>query len=237
MPYVKTKALIMGKKPVKEHDKLLTLLLEDGRRIEAKIRKARDTASKWGSVTEPVSLVEVEVYDRAGRYTITGINIEKYYGGLDYNRMVAQEFVCEVIDKTTAYSFAENELFDLACRTFDALVSSFVPIVIASFMQEILAILGYPMHVSSCLFCADEITTDAYFDVSTGSVVCPKCKTENCIRFPLSAVSAVKELESKGFQADLPDKMCKGLIQLELRIIAARFETNLSTSLHLLAIC
>lgn len=237
MPYIKTKALIIGKKLHKEHDKNLLLLLEDGRKIEAKIRKARDTSAKWGAVTEPVSCVEVDVYERAARFTITGIDIVKFYGQSLYKLMVAQEFICEVVDKTTPYSHPEEELFDTAIKALDALETSDLGTTIAWFLFEILRINGYPLHVDTCVSCGASIDADACFDLSTGSAVCRSCKTANSINFPYTAVQAVRKLECDECNADIPQKMALGLIKLELRILTARFETNLGTSLHVLSLC
>jgi DNA repair protein RecO len=232
MPYIKTKALIIGKKLHKEHDKNLSLLLEDGRRIEAKIRKARDTTAKWGSVTEPVSNVEVDIYDRAGKYTITGIENIKYYSQASYSLMVAQEFVCEAIEKTTAYAHPEDGLFDTALSALDAIENGKARIAVVWFLLELLQIHGYPVHVHSCLFCGAKIDSDCHFDVSTGSTVCKSCRTANCISFPMSAVKAVIELENNGLKAELPEKMARGLTKLMTRILSARFDANLATSLH-----
>ncbi|NTU61098.1 MAG: DNA repair protein RecO [Caldiserica bacterium] len=237
MPYIKTKALIIGKKLHKEHDKNLLLLLEDGRKIEAKIRKARDTSAKWGAITEPVSYVEVDVYDRAGRYTVTGIDIVKYFGQSSYKLMVAQDFICEVLDRTTPYTQAEEELFEVALKAFDALEKFDLGTTIAWFLLEILRINGYPLHVETCVACGAEILNDACFDVATGSAVCRCCKTANSINFPYAAVQAVRNLGCEGCTADIPQKMALGLIKLELRILMARFETNLATSLHVLSLC
>lgn len=237
MPYIKTKALIIGKKLHKEHDKNLLLLLEDGRKIEAKIRKARDTSAKWGAITEPVSCVEVDVYERAARFTITGIDIIKFYGQSSYKLMVAQEFICEVIDKTTPYSHSEEELFGTAVKALDALEISDLGTTIAWFLFEILRVNGYPLHVDTCVSCGANIETDACFDVATGSTVCRGCRTATSINFPYTAVSAVRKLEIEECKADIPKKMIQGLIKLELRILSARFDTNLRTSLHVLSLC
>jgi DNA repair protein RecO len=236
MPYIKTKALIIGKMPYKEHDKTLKLLLEDGRRIEAKIRKARDTGTKWGAVTEPVALIEVEIYERAGRFTITGISIDKFYESKDYASMVAQDFVAEIIEKTTPYGFCEEEIFGIAVTTFDDLERFDKLTTCARFLLETLRVHGYNLNVSSCSGCGTGIESDCHFDLATGSTVCKNCLTAYSIRFPMTAVEAVKKLEENGASVTLHPQMSKGLIELMLRIVSARFDAKINTSLHLKAI-
>ncbi len=236
MPYIKTKALIIGKMPYKEHDKTLKLLLEDGRRIEAKIRKARDTGSKWGAVTEPVALIEVEVYERAGRFTITGISIDKFYQSKDYPSMVAQEFVAEIIEKTTPYAFCEEEIFDVAKSAFDELETFDKLTACTKFLLETLRIHGYNLNVSSCSGCGAGIDSDCFFDLATGSTVCKNCKTAHSIRFPMAAVEAVRQLEDHDLSESMRPQMAKGLIELMLRIVSARFDARINTSLHLKSI-
>lgn len=237
MPYIKTKALIIGKKLHKEHDKNLLLLLEDGRKIEAKIRKARDTSAKWGSVTEPVSEVEIDIYDRAGKYTITGIENINYFSQLSYELMVCQEFICETIDKTTPYAHHEDGLYELARQTMENLESLSKKEVLVCYLFNLLHLHGYNVHVHSCICCGSSIENDSYFDIQTGSTVCKNCKNAHCISFPLSAVNALKAIEDEGYNTKLPDKMSKGLLKLLLRILSSRFEVSFATSLHVQNIC
>jgi DNA repair protein RecO len=151
--------------------------------------------------------------------------------------MVAQEFVCEVIDRTTPFSHQEDELFEVALKTLDNLRNDNIGCSVAWFLYHVLRIHGYPLHVDYCATCGKHIESDASFDVSLGSVVCRDCRTADCIAFPLTAVTAVKTFDNPCINECLPKKMVQGIIKLELRILCSRFDAKIGTSLHIQSLC
>ena len=238
MAYTNHEALIIGKTPTAEHDKILNLLLEDGRRVEAKIRKARDTSAKWTSITEPVSLVELELYEKANRFTITSINLLEYFDGIysDFIHCVASDYIFELIQGCTPYGCAEIGLFEITLESYRFLAKKELePLsVLASYLLDFSNILGYGTNFYTCKTCGVRVESNCGFDVKTGQVVCSGCKLAQHLNIPDYALKAIQALgTSYTNRLDLNPKLAFGVITLLERVIKDRFDFVPKSSYHL----
>ncbi len=237
VPYLKKEAIILSKAAVGEHDKRLTLLLDDGRLIEAKVRRARDVASKWGSVTEPVSHVRLELYERGNHFTITGIALVSYMSSIyrSFESCVVADYMIELVSLCTPFGCPETGLFDLVLSSFEAANDPLTPPLsaLASYMLTYLSILGYSLNLNFCHVCGAPIEGDCFFDVACGSVVCGNCAGRGLVRLPFFALSAMRGL-IEGADIEMPPKLAKGIVTLLSRVYKDRFEACPKSSLHIL---
>lgn len=237
VPYLKKEAIILSKITIGEYDKKLILLLDDGRLIEAIIRRARDVASKWGSVTEPYSHVQLELYERNNHFTITGIALLLYYSSIyrSFQCCVVADYIVETITLCTPLGCPETGLFNLVLSSLKGLNESIIlPLsILISYMLNYLSILGYGLNLSYCHVCNKQIEDDCFFDVGYGSVVCSHCSYNGLLKIPFFAISVMRKL-IEGDKVEMPSKLAKGLITLLSRIYLNRFDVQPKSSLHIL---
>ncbi|HOO97750.1 MAG TPA: DNA repair protein RecO [Caldisericia bacterium] len=235
MRHFKTNAIIYATKSFKDHDKFLSLMQEDGRRIDAKIRKARHTNTKWGSLTEPVSVVSLMLYEKSNHYTVTGISLIEHFESIDkdYKKMLACEVIAETINNTTPYGVAEDGNFDIVYDIFSILDNTNDAILtINIFFSKIILAAGYSIDLDYCGVCGSSIDNDCYFDVELGSTLCNNCHTPNRISLPNFARLALKDIIG-GKLSTYDKKLMIGINILLERIVEHHFGFRSRCSLHL----
>lgn len=238
MGYSKATAIIFDSSPTGEHDKYLEMIMEDGRRVSAKIRKARHTKSKWGASAEPVSVVGVQLYEKQSRLTVTGISVEESFDGIreTFERSVASAYIAEVIKSSTPYGVPENDTFDITVDTFRSLAQSDdVMLTVNTFLATIIQSAGYAIELDYCCGCGRKVEGDRRFSVDAVSVVCPECRALGVIRVPEFAVIAIRRLCAGEDVApgEMKEKLSAGINMFFERIIEGKFNFKPRSSLRL----
>lgn len=237
MGYFKSTGIIFDTKPTGEHDKYLELILEDGRRISAKIRKARHTKSKWGAVAEPVTVAKFELYEKQNRFTVTGISSQEQLLIISnsFEKAIASKYVAEMITGTTPYDISEPGTFEITLDVFKKInESKNVLVTVNEFLAEIINAAGYPIETRYCLVCGDEIKGDCRFSIAECSTICENCSTINQVKFPGFAREGLSKIcGCEGDNFNMDKKLLLGLHELLERIIYTHFNFKPRTSLHL----
>ncbi len=237
MGYEKIRAIIFDTKPTGEHDKYLEMITEDGRRISAKIRKARHTNSKWGARTEPVTIVDLELYEKQSRYTVTGISSAENFPAIseDYEKLVASKYISEVIIGTTPYDVPEEDTFQITAETFKKLaVSENVLLTVNEFLARIIISAGYPFELEYCPVCGEKVSGQTKFSLEECSVVCLTCTSQKLIKLPDHARIALQKICYEDSNIlDVNKKLLTGIHTLLERLIYHRFNCKPRSSLHL----
>lgn len=237
MPYTKHKALVIGRTLKGDCDKTLLLVTDDGRKLEATIRKARDSSSKWACVTEPVCEVEVELYMRKHKATIVSLQLANFYSNISksLSSAVAEAMIFELLNSILPIDMPEDMLYEnlsTAYKLLNLQTANHLS-VLAWFIYGFLYGIGYQLSMENCQVCGSKITGDAYFDVKKGSAICAGCVTRGNIHLPdfaRKAIGALEYVTPEGLSFD--PKLSKGIIELFARVIQNRFDVTLKTSLH-----
>lgn len=237
VPYVKHKALLIGRTLKGDCDKTLLLVTDDGRKLDAAIRKARDASSKWACITEPVCEVEVELYMRNHKATIVSLKLINFFSNIPNtpSSAVAEAMIFEIVKTILPEDVPEDNLYESLQKTYSLLNNSNENhlSVLAWFVFGFLYGIGYQLSMETCPTCGESIKGDAYFDIKKGSAICKNCVSRGNINLPEFARKAIKALEyvnPDGLSFD--QKLSKGIIELFSRIIQNRFDVTLKTSLH-----
>lgn len=238
MGYTKQTAIIFDSSPAGEHDKYLEMIVEDGRRVSARIRKARHTKSKWGASAEPVSVVSVQLYEKQSRLTVTGMSAVETFEGIDktYERLLASAYIAEVIRGTTPYGVPESDTFEITVDTYRSLArSEDVKLTVNTFLSTIIQSAGYAIELDYCCECGREMTGDRRFSVDEVSVVCPDCRSYGTVRIPGFAVTAIRRLCDGDSVApgEMDAKLSAGIHMFFERIIEGKFNCRPRSSLRL----
>lgn len=235
MKYFKTNAIIYAVKSFKDHDKFLSLMQEDGRRIDAKIRKARHTNAKWGSITEPVSAVSLMLYEKNNHYTVTGISLIKHFESIncDYRKMIASEVIAETINGTTPYGVAEDGNYDIVYDIYTILDSPVDALhAVNIFYSKIVLAAGYSIDLTHCGVCGSLIDNYCYYDIELGSTLCKLCHSPNRIALPNFARLAFIDICNSSL-SKYDKKLMIGINILLERIVEHHFGFRSKCSLHL----
>lgn len=237
VPYTKHKALLIGRTLKGDCDKTLLIVTEDGRKLEATIRKARDSTSKWACVTEPVCEVEVELYMRKHKATIVSLQLLKFFSNIPKtpSSAVSEAMIFEIVNAILPIDVPEDNLYESLRKTYNILnnPSENHLSVLAWFIFGFLFGIGYQLSMENCQVCGEKIEGDSYFDIKKGSAICASCVSRGNIHLPdfaRKAISALEYVSPDGLSFD--PKLSKGIIELFTRIIQNRFDVTLKTSLH-----
>lgn len=237
MPYTKHNALIIGRTLKGDCDKTLLIVTDDGRKLEATIRKARDGTSKWACITEPVCEVEVELYMRKHKATIVSLKLVNFFSNITKlpSSAVAEAMIFEIVKSILPIDVPEENLYKSLLKAYSLLNNSGDNhlSVLAWFIFGFLYGIGYQVSMDFCSTCSEIIQGDAYFDINRGSAICKNCVSRGNINLPefaRKAISVLEYVKPEGLSFD--PKLSKGIIELFSRIIQNRFDVTLKTSLH-----
>lgn len=238
VPYIKHKALIVGRTLKGDCDKTLLIVTEDGKKYDATIRKARDSSAKWACVTEPVSEVELELYVRKHKATIVSMKLVKFFSNITKNpsSAIAEAMIFEIISEILQYDVPEPAIYEKLLIIYNILDDTAKNHLsaLAWFISSFMMIIGYQIITDKCIICQSHLDGDAYFDIKKGSVVCRECVTKGNIFLPEFARKTLSIMEHVNPSSlSLDPKLSKGIIELYSRIIENRFDLRLKTMLHL----
>lgn len=160
----KTKALIIRKRAMGETDKVLTLLTEDGRRVDVIASGARKTGNKYSGLLEPMVLVEVVLIEartfdklREARLLCDGRILEQGLKGLGLNCLLGEvldkisrqndnDYYKLIVDYLNCYQINKDILIDKAKMYLFA----------SSFLMSVLAVSGRLPILEVCYKCGNK---------------------------------------------------------------------------------
>ncbi|HNY60658.1 MAG TPA: DNA repair protein RecO [Caldisericia bacterium] len=240
MPYIKSEAIILAKKTFGDADKQLVLVTDSDTVIEAKIRKAKDTKTRWACVTEPISIVDCELYERSQRFTITSLSLQKYYSsfGTSFEKSAVSEFISEAVCFFVPQDMEESGIYELLLNSFECLDASKNPFYsMGLFLSGFFALLGYPIDTQYCSLCSGSIDEGAFFDYGSTSFLCDVCAKPGMPSVPGFAIEALRRMQYADWKNwEMDEKLVKGVCTLLARALERKFEKNLHSTLHVIGL-
>jgi DNA repair protein RecO (recombination protein O) len=187
MSKYRAKALVLKKTKLREKDLIVTMLSADGQQLRAVAKGGRRPG---GHTTANVELYcEGEYLISTGRSLdiICESQIISANSGCssDLEHSAAAATICELLEKLTRESCADERLYLLAVASIRAIAvaSDFrLPFVLASALMKIAAQAGIRPMIFECACCGTDETHDApesllLFSVQQGGAICSNCAT------------------------------------------------------------
>jgi DNA repair protein RecO (recombination protein O) len=175
-------AIVLRRRPLGEADRILTLLSRERGKLSAVAKGARKTQSKFGARLDFFNRAIITLHAGRSLDIVTGASS---VGGA-WERLVDPEafafasYIATAVDDLCEPGMAIPELFDVLCRTHDALSAGTTPGAIAAAVDlHILGALG--PELAACARCGDELGRRplaggrAALSPYAGGLICRRC--------------------------------------------------------------
>ena len=178
-----TKALLIRKREIGEHDRQLELLTPELGRVEVVARGTRKIVSKLNPHLAFLNLLSVGfVWGPKNKVLVTADTL-KIFRGNDYKRYQAGFTIIKLIDKLIWADLPEPMTFNLAWKALEKVENvKFNPqSIVLQFKIELLRILGYQPEFTRCVNCRAGSFTRKVFSYQKGGLLCSNCLAVNDI--------------------------------------------------------
>ncbi|MCR4427897.1 MAG: DNA repair protein RecO [Caldiserica bacterium] len=180
MPLLKATGFVLKTRSWGEGDKLATFFTREKGKIFGVVRGARKPKSHWGGALEPMTLLDLMVYEKGGRHTLTQCQIVKSFRTLRQPGISGSTalFLTELVDKLTTEEDPNPEAFNQLELALSALESGFPPLSVSlSFTLKFLNLLGFWPLMDVCASCGKRIEGGMFtFNPKSGGLICPDCQ-------------------------------------------------------------
>ena len=178
MKQTENTAIVLRYANYRENDRMLTLFNPIKGLMEVVSRGCRRPKSHLISASELFALGDFELFEKNGRYTLTGFTlIENFYPlRKDYDRLTCGMYLLSLCEAAVQPDQAAQELFLLLLHTLSRLTFTDQPRepLLAGFLTQFSAIEGFRPRLRHCVRCGRRLAADepAYFDLREGGVCC-----------------------------------------------------------------
>ncbi len=183
MTQTENTAIVMRYTNYRESDRMISLFSPVKGRIEANARGCRKPKSPLLNAAEVFALGDFMLYEKAGRYTVTGVQmIESFYPlRLDFDRLTVGTYLMSLCEAVVQPGQGAQELFMLLLHTLSRLTYSdqeWRPL-LTGFLMHFSVLSGFRPRLYHCCRCGEEIPDgiNAGFDGKSGGLCCLRCKT------------------------------------------------------------
>ena len=180
-----------------EHDRSLVLLTADEGKIYITAKGARSIKSKTASLCRICAYVNVELYEKNGRFWLAGGSVNNAFFGIseDLSDFALASYVMQIAEEISGENYPAHEVLRMSLNTLYAIEKKLCPREQIKATYELFAagISGFSPDLECCSVCegADEAFVDGlWLDVMNGSVVCARCQTKRSGSLPLPDTDA-----------------------------------------------
>jgi DNA repair protein RecO (recombination protein O) len=196
---VRTEALCLRSRPIRESSKLITFFALDEGRLVCVARGARRPKSRFGAALEPFAVSRIIYYRHQQKtiYNLSDAELIRAHSGLvlDPARFLAAEQIAELLLRTSRDHDPNERLYGLA-RTYLAVLDaepvhsggetnpgSGYSALVGSFLLKAASFLGFRPRLRACLNCGRPLPGPGTsgvlwsFDPERGGAICPECGT------------------------------------------------------------
>ncbi len=194
MPTYTTDAIVLGRRNLGEHDRILTLLTRDYGKLNAVAKGARKGNSKLSGATEPFTQLKLMLATGRSLDIISQCEISNSHPALrsDIGRLTRSSYLCDLLD-CLIHERDETSIkaiYDLSVAALSLLEKESVwkDSPLHGFEFRLLTILGYMPVLNHCVLCDMELSDQMVaFSASQGGVLCPQHASAASDHFGISA--------------------------------------------------
>lgn len=154
MPIIKTEAVILKCDKYRETSSIVTFYSREHGKVKGIAKGVRNSKSRWGGALQPMAFVSIMYYYKETRnlHLISGAEYIKPYSTVydDYDKMQLAFRMVELINKTTAESQENTNIYNLLIESLFQLDDSSKNIVnvLFNFKFRLLSLLGFRLDTS-----------------------------------------------------------------------------------------
>ena len=182
----KQNVIVLRKRDLGESDLVLSLLAEDGSRIEAVAKGARKPQSAQSTRLELFSCAEVHFARGKSLDIAKESRVVTSYQAIrdDFDKTACASVMAEAADKTLVVGTQILKLYPMFQAALNALStcdSQTSPAIVAGYLLKLFAFLGIRPNLTSCVHCggAIDLSTSGFQRISfeDGGALCNACRT------------------------------------------------------------
>lgn len=175
MPPQKTEAVVLGSTDWHETSQIITFYTRDFGKIRGVAKGARRKKSKF-SPLEILSHHTIVFYEREDKdlYTLSECQTKETFPNIrkDIKKVAYGAYLIELVDATST-SEKNEALFDLFLKALHFLEKrEDSEIIIRAFETRLLGILGFGLHLDTCLICKQKLKNNFKFNPGLGGLIC-----------------------------------------------------------------
>ena len=167
-----------------EADRIVVLISPNNGKIRTVAKGVRKTKSRFGGRLEPMTHVDLVLYEGRNLDTITQVSVIAAFPKLrlDLDAVLAASTMAEAIDKVAVEGEPSHRLFLLLQRGLKALEGGARgQDLVTAFLLKMMDALGLAPALSHCASCGREDRLNR-FSLGGGGVICDLCGTAGAVR-------------------------------------------------------
>ena len=173
------KGLIIRETPLKESDKMLTILTAEHGKMSVYAHGVRSFKSKYLHASSLLSYSSFILNKRGDSLTLCEASeIESFLGAqYDLTLYALCQYVADVVGELTVYDAPEEEMLSLALNTLWALCNTRTPHkqIKAAFEIRAMSEAGFMPDIGGCSVCGEN-RPELIFDIMNANLYCPDCR-------------------------------------------------------------
>ena len=210
MALYKTRAIVIGRRPFGESDRLVDFYTREHGKVRGIARSARRPRSRFGSALELFTLGEMVFFD-TGRSELVQVDhfdiVRSFVGVREHLERLGQgAWAVEVVARLSADRDPQPALFALLARTLQTMETSARPARVAvCFGLRAVDLLGHRPRIDRCMSRGRlHPFDDPALDVTAGGLVCAACRPgADAIPLSGSLVGTLKRLRALSWEEAL----------------------------------
>ncbi|MCX5971016.1 MAG: DNA repair protein RecO [Coprothermobacterota bacterium] len=180
MPFVKAIGLVLRTQPWRENDKLVFLFTRERGRLLASARGGRRPQSHWGGALEPLTELDLLLYQKGDHLLITQWQILRSHCDLRAEMSLCGPalYLVELVGALLHEEDPHPQLYEELKGALAALSSGRSPTLVTNaFILKMLSLIGYWPSLEKCALCGRVVGGSLfYFSPPAGGVLCPVCR-------------------------------------------------------------
>ena len=178
----RTRAIVLDRTKLAEHDLILTMLGQDGSELRAVAKGARKPGGRLAARVELFCETDFLIAKGRSLDVVSEATLVNAHEGLrgDFERVSAASAVCEVARLTTFDDAEDAFLYPILSRALraceEAADQPHLDLVVAAYTFKVMAHGGWRPELEGCVACGDP--APSFFSVAAGGLLCESCARE-----------------------------------------------------------
>jgi len=214
---------------VRETSLIVTLFTKHFGKIKGQLKGLHEHCGKFASTLEPFSLNEIVFYK--SRYSefnlISQCDLQDNFDNIRNNPGAVYNayFLNELTDALMQPGDANPDIFNLMVDCLRIIDRGYNPQrILTVFQIKMLNLCGFKPHFDSCICCFAQLGEKAFFSLSMGGILCPRCLNRDRKARPVykGTVSTILHIEKKNLRDNLR-LILGGKVKEELELMLRLF--------------
>ena len=184
-----------------ESDRIIVFLSPNHGKVRSVAKGVRKTKSRFGGRLEPLTHVDLVLYEGRNLDTITQVSVIAAYPKLrnDLDAVLAAGTMAEAVDKVAVEGEPSHRLFLLLQRGLTALEKGVRgPSLVTAFLLRLLDAQGLSPALRHCASCGRDEDLHR-FSLAGGGVICDRCDTPGAVRLREGLIEHLATLAGSEF--------------------------------------